>query len=119
MRGTNVRMAWWIRYLSPRKLSWWMPLVEVVALRYFIIRRSDESLAFQIGTFALAPVAGLWRLVLLRPLMVYAMMTFWRVGKWGTRGGVEVGASHAAQGTERWSSCHAWCSLLASCPMGE
>jgi hyaluronan synthase len=133
MRGTNVRMAWWVRYLSPTRFAWWMPVIElasfllsfliigrilfdhtvqvhdplkfvattalfgvflnyVVALRYFIIRRSDESLLFQIATFALAPVAGLWRLVFLRPLMLYAMLTFWKVGKWGTRSTVEVGA---------------------------
>lgn len=57
----------------------------VIALRYFVIRRTDESLAHAVGIFALAPVAGLWRLLVLRPLVVYAYCTFWRVSRWGTR----------------------------------
>lgn len=135
MRGTNVRTAWWIRYLSPKDFAWWMPVIElasffmsiaiiarislddritgndpvkfaitttifgvclsyVVALRYFIIKRSDESIWFTLAVFSLAPVASLWRLFFLRPLMIYAMLTFWKIGKWGTRdAGVEVGAT--------------------------
>lgn len=62
----------------------------LVTLRYFVIDRSDESLWYQVGTWLLAPVAGLWRLLLLRPLIVYAMSTFWKVGSWGTRQTVEV-----------------------------
>lgn len=64
----------------------------LVTLRYFVIDRSDESGWFQFRTWLLAPVAGLWRLVLLRPLIVYAMSTFWKVGSWGTRQTVEVTA---------------------------
>lgn len=137
MRGTFVRQAWWVRYLSPKTAAWWMPVVEfssfllsivvagvlmfdgdvtiadpirfwtitavvgialnyIVSLRYFIFSRSDESLAFQVATFALAPVAGLWRLAFLRALMVYAILTFWKVGRWGTRATVEVGAGGTA-----------------------
>jgi hyaluronan synthase len=65
-----------------------------IALRYFIIRRSDESIWFQLATYALAPVAGLWRLVFLRSMMTYAILTFWKVGKWGTRDSIEVAAGH-------------------------
>lgn len=135
MRGTNVRTLWWLRYLSPKKFAWWMPVIEngafflsfiigarvltdgritgdaplkfaittalfgialsyIVALRYFIIKRSDESLWFTIAVFLLAPVASVWRLLFLRPLMLYAMCTFWKIGKWGTRdSGVEVGVT--------------------------
>lgn len=64
----------------------------LVTLRYFVIDRSDESGWCQVGTWLLAPVAGLWRLVLLRPMIMYAMSTFWKVGKWGTRQTVEVTA---------------------------
>lgn len=61
-----------------------------VALRYFMVKRSDESTWQQVLTVALAPLAGVWRLVLLRPLMFYAMATCWKTG-WGTRqAGVEV-----------------------------
>lgn len=57
----------------------------VMGLRYFIIQRSDESVRFQIGIFLLAPLAGLWRALVLRPLMIYCYATFWKIGKWGTR----------------------------------
>jgi hyaluronan synthase len=63
-----------------------------IALRYFIIKRSDEPAWLAIATFALAPVAGLWRQVFLRPMMFYAYLTFWKVGNWGTREEIEVGA---------------------------
>ena len=56
-----------------------------VALRYFVIRRSDEPLMAQCGIFLLAPLAGIWRMFVLRPLMMYCYATFWKVGSWGTR----------------------------------
>lgn len=68
-----------------------------IALRYFIIKRSDESIWFQIATYSLAPVAGLWRILFLRTMMVYAILTFWKIGKWGTRADVEVGSSTTDQ----------------------
>ena len=52
----------------------------------------NESLWFTIATFLLAPVAGLWRLLFLRVLMLYAMATFWKVSTWGTRTSIEVTA---------------------------
>lgn len=64
-----------------------------ISLRYFIIRRSDESLWFQFATYLLAPVAGVWRIVFLRSMMLYGIFTFWKIGKWGTRTQVEVGAA--------------------------
>ncbi len=124
MRGTSVRMWWWMRYLSPRRAAFWMPILELVqflisimvlpvmvvtydgrdlghlmgfgllattlltymiGLRYFVIERSDESGWMQLGTFLLAPVAGLWRLFVLRPLAIYANLSFWKVSSWGTR----------------------------------
>lgn len=60
-----------------------------MALRYFIIQRSDESILFQIGIFLLAPIAGVWRMLFLRPLMIYCYLTFWKVGNWGTRGSTD------------------------------
>lgn len=62
----------------------------LVSLRYFIIERSDEGRGMQIATFAIAPIAGIWRIFLLRPLIVYAMITCWKVSNWGTRGTVEI-----------------------------
>ncbi|OSC69638.1 hypothetical protein B5181_12195 [Streptomyces sp. 4F] len=40
--------------------------------------------------FVLSPAAGLWRLIVLRPLYLYAMATCRRIGDWGTRTAVEV-----------------------------
>jgi hyaluronan synthase len=62
----------------------------LIALRFFMIRRDDEPLSFHIGLFLLAPLAGVWRLLVLRPMHLYAMVTCWKVKKWGTRESVEV-----------------------------
>ncbi|GAB2909678.1 glycosyltransferase [Nonomuraea fastidiosa] len=62
-----------------------------MALRLFTVRRSDESTRARLVLFALAPLAALWRLLVLRPLLAYAVLTCHRVGRWGTRAGVEVG----------------------------
>ena len=44
-----------------------------------------------------APLAGLWRMFVLRPMHLYAMVTCWKVSDWGTRGdGVEVPAAEPA-----------------------
>ncbi|MFB4318033.1 glycosyltransferase [Actinomadura sp. 21ATH] len=62
----------------------------LVALRLFTVRRSDEPLASLVLAYVLSPVASLWRLLVLRPLYLYAMVTCRRIGRWGTRDGVEV-----------------------------
>ncbi|MET9777901.1 glycosyltransferase family 2 protein [Streptomyces sp. NPDC006367] len=62
----------------------------LIGLRLFAVRRTDETLGHQILMYSLSPLAGLWRLLVLRPLYLYAMATCWRVGTWGTRGQVEV-----------------------------
>jgi hypothetical protein len=60
------------------------------ALKYLLIRRNDEPLASQLGTFLLAPIVFLWSFLVLRPLRLYAMATCLSTG-WGTRtGGIEV-----------------------------
>ncbi|MCW2904340.1 MAG: hypothetical protein JWO67_6605 [Streptosporangiaceae bacterium] len=63
----------------------------LIALRFFMVKRDDESLAFHLLLFALAPLAGVWRMLILRPMHLYAMVTCWKVKKWGTRESVEVG----------------------------
>ncbi|MEW9548245.1 glycosyltransferase [Nonomuraea sp. NPDC050783] len=67
-----------------------LSMCYLMALRLFTIERSDEPLRARLLMFALAPVASLWRLVVLRPLYLYALVTCWRVNRWGTRGSVEV-----------------------------
>ena len=64
----------------------------MIALRFFLVHRTDESTWFHLLLVAAAPLAGLWRLFVVKPLYFYALATFWRIGSWGTRGnGVEVG----------------------------
>lgn len=58
-------------------------------LRYLTIRRSDQSFASQLLTFAFTPVMLAWTALVLRPLRIYAICTCWKTG-WGTRGKIEV-----------------------------
>ncbi|MEU3730813.1 glycosyltransferase family 2 protein [Streptomyces sp. NPDC033538] len=69
----------------------------LISLRLFAIRRTDETLGHQLLMFLLSPLAGLWRLTVLRPLYLYAMATCWQVGTWGTRDRVEVRAPAPAR----------------------
>jgi hyaluronan synthase len=69
----------------------------VISLRYFVIQRSDEQLPLALWTFALAPFAGVWRMIVLRPMMLYAYLTFWKVGSWGTRMKIEDAGSALRQ----------------------
>ena len=59
------------------------------ALRYLLIRRSDQSIWYQLGTLSMVPLMLVWTAVVLRPLRIYSMLTCLRTG-WGTRGKVEV-----------------------------
>lgn len=64
----------------------------LISIRFFMVARSDESVWFHLLLVAAAPLAGVWRLLVVKPMYYYALLTFWKVGSWGTRGGgVEVG----------------------------
>ncbi|MFD4370620.1 glycosyltransferase [Streptomyces sp. NPDC058486] len=67
----------------------------LMALRLFTVSRTDMTLRQTFLLFALAPLASLWRVVVLRPMYLYAMATCHRVNRWGTRESVEVGLSAA------------------------
>lgn len=62
--------------------------------RNFIVKRSDETLADQLDSYLLAPVAFAWLLFVLKPLRLWGMLTCWNTG-WGTRAKVEVGLAEA------------------------
>ncbi|MER6816099.1 glycosyltransferase family 2 protein [Spirillospora sp. NPDC000708] len=62
----------------------------LTALRIFTVRRSDEPAWARAALFACTPLIALWRLLVLRPLYLYAMCTCRHVGRWGTRQTVEV-----------------------------
>ncbi|MBB4930564.1 hyaluronan synthase [Lipingzhangella halophila] len=62
----------------------------IMALRIFTVRRSDESTAYHVLLYLLAPVAGAWRLIVLRPVYLYAMLTCRRIVQWGTRESIDV-----------------------------
>jgi hyaluronan synthase len=71
------------------QLFGWSALVQVclgaaIMLRYFSIWRSDQSLAYQLGTYALAPLAVLWSATVLRANRWYAISTCLNMG-WQTR----------------------------------
>jgi hyaluronan synthase len=79
------------------------------ALKYLLIRRDDEQLASQLGTFLLAPLVFLWSFIVLRPLRLYAITTCLSTG-WGTRTvGVEVtGAAPTHVRQRRWPHPDRW-----------
>ncbi len=62
----------------------------LAAIRIFLVRRSDETLADVLDSFIVIPLAFVWLLVVLKPLRIWGMATCWRTG-WGTRSQVEVG----------------------------
>jgi hyaluronan synthase len=79
-------------------LAWSVVLVALamnwlIALRFLMVARDDEPLSFHLWLVLLAPLAGLWRMFVLRPMHLYAMVTCWKVSKWGTRDAVEVPAA--------------------------
>ncbi|MFE7129305.1 glycosyltransferase [Streptomyces sp. NPDC057638] len=63
----------------------------LTSLRYLALRRSDESLGYQLALVLCTPLAGIWRTLVVRPMHLFALATFWRIDSWGTRArGVEV-----------------------------
>lgn len=63
----------------------------LISLKFLMLGRSDESLWFHLGLVITSPLAGLWRILVVKPMYLYCLATFWKVGKWGTRSKVEVG----------------------------
>lgn len=87
---------WVVQPFSGHVPSLWLAAIPFAigyghGLRYLTIRRSDQSMAYQIGTWALMPVAVLWSATVLRALRWYGIATMLRTG-WGTRAEVEVSA---------------------------
>lgn len=67
----------------------WSVLVQIcigsaIMLRYFSVRRSDQSLWYQAGTYLLAPAAVLWSATVLRANRWYSILTCLNMG-WQTR----------------------------------
>lgn len=102
LREQTGSLAWYTLVLG-------CALNYLVSLRLFAVRRTDETLGHQVFMFVLSPVAGrLWRLIVLRPLYLYAMATCWRIGDWGTRPAVEVrGARRGSGSPARCPGCAA------------
>ena len=71
-------------------------LTYAASSRFFMIIREDQGMIRQLITFGCAPLVGLWVMLVLRPLRLYAICTCRRTG-WGTRAKVEVGLATAAQ----------------------
>lgn len=81
-------------FIKPEMLPYLIGIPVLISyiqgLRYFVIRRSDESLGSQFLTFLCAPLAMLWQLFVLRFVKYYAYLTVLN-NKWGTRKVAEVG----------------------------
>lgn len=78
---------------TPEAIPWVLSIPIIIGyaqtLRYLAVRRSDQSFAYQCGTWLLAPVAVVFALVWMRAIRWYGAATCWRTG-WGTRKTVEV-----------------------------
>jgi hyaluronan synthase len=64
-------------------------LTYAASSRYLMIVRGDQRLGRQLLTLCCAPLVGLWSMLVLRPLRIYAMATC-RTTAWGTRAKVEI-----------------------------
>jgi hyaluronan synthase len=76
------------RRVLPSLLVVSLLLGYAMALKLLLIRRTDQSRASQLGTFALAPAMVVWNWLVLRPVRLWAMATCLDMG-WGTRTRVE------------------------------
>jgi hyaluronan synthase len=70
-------------------------LTYAASSRFFMISRGDQRMVRQLLTFCCAPVVGLWSMLVLRPLRLYAMATC-RTTAWGTRAKVEIALGREA-----------------------
>lgn len=64
-------------------------LSYVQGIKYFAIKRNDSTVANQLLTYILSPLAILWAMLVLRTLKVYSYITCTK-GGWGTRQQVEI-----------------------------
>lgn len=83
-----------VRPVITGQFDWTLYLIPVLiaygqGLRYFTVRRSDQSRWSQIATYMLTPVTALWVFFGLRVIRWYGMATCLKTG-WGTRSKVEV-----------------------------
>lgn len=83
-----------VRPAIVRELPWGLYLIPILiaygqGVRYFIIRRSDQSRWSQLRTYLLTPLTALWVFFVLRVIRWYGMATCTKTG-WGTRSQVEV-----------------------------
>lgn len=84
--GPAISSPSWQTYAQ---LLGWSALVQIclgstMMLRYFSVWRSDQSLAYQVGTYALAPLALFWSGTVLRVNRWYSIATCLNMG-WQTR----------------------------------
>lgn len=77
-------------YTTTAQLLGWSAVIQTalgytLMLRYLAIRRSDQTLRYQLGTYALTPLAVIWSITVLRAIRWHAMLTCLDM-RWGTRG---------------------------------
>jgi hyaluronan synthase len=70
-------------------------LTYAASSRFFMVSRDDQRIFRQLVTFTCAPIVGLWSMLVLRPLRLYAIFTCLKTG-WGTRAKVEIAIGREA-----------------------
>lgn len=83
-----------IQPIEHHRFVWTLLLIPILVgygqgLRYLTVRRNDRTMASQLVTYAITPVAYMWGYFGLRIMRWYAIATCTR-GGWGTRDQVEV-----------------------------
>jgi len=83
-----------VRPVLTHTIPWTLYLIPILiaygqGLRYFTVRRSDQSRWSQLATYMLTPLTALWVFFVLRVIRWYGMVTCMKTG-WGTRAQVEV-----------------------------
>jgi hyaluronan synthase len=83
-----------IRPAISHQIGWSLYLIPILiaygqGLRYFTVKRSDQSRWSQLASYMFTPLTALWVFFVLRIIRWYGMITCLKTG-WGTRAHVEV-----------------------------
>ena len=83
-----------VRPAITHQIVWSLYVIPILivygqGLRYFTVRRSDQSRWSQVASYMITPLTALWVFFVLRMVRWYGMVTCLKTG-WGTRTHVEV-----------------------------
>ncbi len=87
-----------VGYIGILMISW----AYAVSPRSLCVHREGESRLFRYGSMLMYPAGIIWTSVVLRPIRLYGIFTWYKQG-WVTRtSGIEVTATNAEQQAARW-----------------